>query len=98
MTIIYFVFSEHEMSRGRVVVIVVLSTLLGMTWLLVITYIIFLMQRWNLQRTDNRAEKGNQLETQNMEQHYDDLQDTDVDQNYTTLDRANQETPYEETF
>lgn len=89
---------EHEMSRGHVVVIVVLSTLLGITWLLVITYIIFLMQRWNLQRTDNRAEKGNQLETQNMEQHYDDLQDTDVDQNYTTLDRANQETPYEETF
>lgn len=86
------------MSRGHVVVIVVLSTLLGMTWLLVITYIIFLMQRWNLQRMDNRAEKGNQLETQSMEKHHNDLQDTDVDKNYTILDLTNQETPYEETF
>lgn len=56
------------------------------------------MQRWNLQRMDNRAEKGNQLETQSMEQHHNDLQDTDVDKNYTILDLTNQETPYEETF
>lgn len=32
---------EYEMSRGHNVVIVVLSTILGITWLMIITYVIF---------------------------------------------------------
>lgn len=98
--VICFVFSEYEMSKGHMIVIVVLSTLMGITWLWMIAYVIFLKQRWNLQRTDKREDKGQQPETQRREHHYDDLQDTDVDQfeKYTVLDSTNQETPYEETL
>lgn len=63
-----------------------------------IIYAIFLKQRWNLQRTYKRSEKGHKLETQRMEKHYDDLQDPEVDKNYTVLDCTDQGTPYEETL
>lgn len=95
LQLIYFVFSDYEMSRCHMIVITVLSTLLGITWLLVM---IFLKQCWNLQRTDKRAEKGHQLETQSREQHCYNLQDTDVGKNYTSLDRPDQETPNEKTL
>lgn len=91
-------FSENEMSRGHKVVIVVLSTILGITWLLIITYVIFKKQLLLLHKIDKRKEESHQLQTQSMAQHYDDLQDTDVDKNYTALDSTNQESPYEETL
>lgn len=43
-------------------------------------------------------DKSHQLETQSSEQHYDDLQDTDIDKNYISLDRTNQETLNDETL
>lgn len=90
--------SEYEMSRGHKVVIVVLSTILGITWLLMIIYLILKKQLLLLHKIDKRMDKSHQLETQSSEQHYDDLQDTDIDKNYSALDRTNQETLNEETL
>lgn len=91
-------FSEYEMSRGHKVVIIVLSTILGITWLFIIIYLLFKKQLLLLHKINKRKEESHQLQTQSMAQHYDDLQDTDVDKNYTALDRTNQESPYEETL
>lgn len=60
-----------------------------------IIYVIFKKQLLLLHKTDRRKDKSQQLETQSCEQHYD---DTDIYKNYTSLDRTNQETPYEETL
>lgn len=84
------------MSRGHNVVIVVLSTILGITWLLIISYVIFKKQLLLLHNIDKRKEESHQLQTQSLAQHYDDLQDTDVEKNYTALDSTNQESQYEE--
>ncbi|XP_052710525.1 uncharacterized protein LOC128184925 [Crassostrea angulata] len=88
---------EYEMSRGHKVVIAVLSTILGITWLFIIIYLLFKKQFLLFHKIDKRKDENHQLETKSMAQHYDDLQDTDVDKNYTALDRTNQESPYEET-
>nr|XP_034331270.1 uncharacterized protein LOC117690738 [Crassostrea gigas] len=90
--------SQYEMSRGHKVVIIVLSTSLGITWLFIIIYLLFKKQLLLLHKINKRKEESHQLQTQSMAQHYDDLQDTDVDKNYTALDRTNQESPYEETL
>eukprot|EP00105_Crassostrea_gigas_P018388 XP_011436498.1 PREDICTED: uncharacterized protein LOC105334657 isoform X2 [Crassostrea gigas] len=87
---------ENEMSRGHEVVIAVLSTILGITWLLIISYVIFKKQLLLLHKIDKRKEESHQLQTQSLAQHYDDLQDTDVEKNYTALDSTNQESQYEE--
>lgn len=84
------------MSRGHEVVIAVLSTILGITWLLIISYVIFKKQLLLLHKIDKRKEESHQLQTQSLAQHYDDLQDTDVEKNYTALDSTNQESQYEE--
>lgn len=87
------------MSRGHNVVIVVLSTILGITWLMIITYVIFKKQLLLLHnKTDKLKNRSHQLETQISNQHYNDLQDTGMDKTYTALDRTNQESPYEETL
>lgn len=86
------------MSRGHNVVIVVLSTILGITWLMIITYVIFEKQLLLLHKTDKLKNRSHQLETQISNQHYNDLQDTGMDKTYTALDRTNQESPYEETL
>nr|XP_034331254.1 uncharacterized protein LOC117690733 isoform X2 [Crassostrea gigas] len=89
---------EYEMSRGHKVVIVVLSTILGITWLFILIYLLFKKQLFLLHKIDKRKDESPQLQTQSMAQHYDDLQDTDVDKNYTALDCTNQESPYAETL
>lgn len=86
------------MSRGHNVVIVVLSTILGITWLMIITYVIFKKQLLLLHKTDKLKNRSHQLETQISNQHYNDLQDTGMDKTYTALDCTNQESPYEETL
>lgn len=72
--------------------------ILGITWLLMIIYVILKKQLLLLHKIDKRMDKSHQLETQSSEQHYDDLQDTDIDKNYTALDRTNQETLNDETL
>lgn len=90
--------SQYEMSRGHKVVIVVLSTILGITWLFIIIYLLFKKQLLLLHKIDKRKDESHQLQTPSIAQHYDDLHDTDVDKNYTALDHTNQESPYEETL
>lgn len=85
-------------SRANILSVAVPFALLGITWLLLIIYVVFQKWRRNLKTTDQHDEKGNQLETQSMEQHYDDLQDIDVEKNHSHLDRSDQESPYEETL
>lgn len=72
--------------------------ILGITWLLMIIYVILKKQLLLLHKIDKRMDKSHQLETQSSEQHYDDLQDTDIDRNYISLDRTNQETLNDETL
>lgn len=71
---------------------------MGITWILLIIYVVFQTWRRNLKTTYQHDEKVNQLETQSLEQHYDDLQDIGEENNYSYLDRLDQETPYEETL
>uniref|UniRef100_A0A8W8J2A4 Ig-like domain-containing protein n=1 Tax=Magallana gigas TaxID=29159 RepID=A0A8W8J2A4_MAGGI len=90
--------AEDGPLRANIVDVAVPSALLGITWILLIIYVVFQKWRRNLKTTHQHDEKVNQLETPSMEQHYDDLQDIDVERNYSHLDRLDQETPYEETL
>lgn len=90
--------AEDGPLRANIVDVAVPSTLLGITWILLIIYVVFQKWRRNLKTTHQHDEKVNQLETPSMEQHYDDLQDIDVERNYSHLDCLDQETPYEETL
>lgn len=71
---------------------------MGITWLLLKIYIVFQKWRRNIKTTDRYDGKVNQLENKSMEQHYDDLQDIDVEKNYSHFDRLDQETPYKENL
>ncbi|XP_052710539.1 hemicentin-1-like [Crassostrea angulata] len=90
--------AEDGPLRANIVDVAVPSALLGITWILLIIYVIFQKWRRNLKTTHQHDEKVNQLETQSLEQHYDDLQDIGEENNYSHLDRLDQETPYEETL
>uniref|UniRef100_A0A8W8J2B0 Ig-like domain-containing protein n=1 Tax=Magallana gigas TaxID=29159 RepID=A0A8W8J2B0_MAGGI len=90
--------AEDGPLRANIVGVAVPSTLLGITWILLIIYVVFQKWRRNLKTTHQHDEKVNQLETPSMEQHYDDLQDIDVERNYSHLDRLDKETPYVETL
>lgn len=99
--IICFVFTEDAEDgplRANIVDVAVPSALLGITWISLIIYVVFQKWRRNLKTTHQHDEKVNQLETQSLEQHYDDLQDIGEENNYSHLDRLDQETPYEETL
>lgn len=90
--------AEDGPLRANIVDVAVPSTVLGITWILLIIYVVFQTWRRNLKTTHQHDEKVNQLETQSLEQHYDDLQDIGEENNYSHLDRLDQETPYEETL
>lgn len=86
--IICFVFTEDAEDgplRANIVDVAVPSALLGITWILLIIYVVFQKWRRNLKTTHQHDEKVNQLETQSLEQHYDDLQDIGEENNYSHL-------------
>uniref|UniRef100_K1R177 Uncharacterized protein n=1 Tax=Magallana gigas TaxID=29159 RepID=K1R177_MAGGI len=77
----------------------ILSALFGITGLLVAALIIFKTRRKNRHKKDANGVQNVQLEEleeQNMTQHYDDVLGTGVERGYTTVGPSDQETPYEE--
>lgn len=74
----------------------ILSTLFGITGLLLAVLIIFKTRRKNKHKKDANGDQNVQVEEQLMTQHYDDVHGTGVERGYTTMGRSDQETPYEE--
>lgn len=84
---------DYEMPNWHLIAIGVLSALLGITWLSTLPLVIFKKQLLFLFNAGKREEKAHQSNIEDTPQHYDDLQDTDVDKAYTALARSDQETP-----
>lgn len=88
----FFLLVEDRMPRTYTVIIIVLGILLGITWLLLTIFIIFKIRRGCLQTTKTSI----YLDTENVMQSYQNLQDIEGETNYTNIDRSDHETQYVE--
>lgn len=78
------------MPKTYTVIIIVLALLLGITWLLLTILIIFKIRRGCLQTTKNSI----YLDTENLMQSYQNLQNIEGETNYTNINRPDHETHY----
>uniref|UniRef100_A0A8W8P3Z9 Uncharacterized protein n=1 Tax=Magallana gigas TaxID=29159 RepID=A0A8W8P3Z9_MAGGI len=65
-------------SRSCIIAISLLSILLGLTWFMVAVFVLYNRRYRNVHQNSKHGEERTQIETQNMTQHYDDVQGTDV--------------------
>uniref|UniRef100_A0A8W8P7N7 Uncharacterized protein n=1 Tax=Magallana gigas TaxID=29159 RepID=A0A8W8P7N7_MAGGI len=65
-------------SRSCIIAISLLSILLGLTWFTVAVFVLYNRRYRNVHQNSKHGEERTQIETQNMTQHYDDVQGTDV--------------------
>nr|XP_034322748.1 carcinoembryonic antigen-related cell adhesion molecule 5 [Crassostrea gigas] len=65
-------------SRSSIIAISLLSILLGLTWFTVAVFVSYNRRYRNVHQNSKHGEERTQIETQNMTQHYDDVQGTDV--------------------
>ncbi|XP_052692716.1 uncharacterized protein LOC128170993 isoform X1 [Crassostrea angulata] len=72
-------------SRSCIIAISLVSILLGLTWFMVAMFIVYDRRYRNIHQKSKHGEESTQLQTQNMTQHYDDLQGTDVDKLETQI-------------
>ncbi|XP_065931252.1 uncharacterized protein [Magallana gigas] len=66
-------------SKSCIIAISLVSILLGLTWFMVAMFVVYDRRYRNIHQKSKHGEESTQLQTQNMTQHYDDLQGTDVD-------------------
>lgn len=95
----YLISDDGSSLTGVLLGMCILSALFGITGLLVAALIIFKTRRKNRHKKDADGVQNVQLEEleeQNMTQHYDDVHGTGVERGYTTVGPSDQETPYEE--
>uniref|UniRef100_A0A8W8P3S2 Uncharacterized protein n=1 Tax=Magallana gigas TaxID=29159 RepID=A0A8W8P3S2_MAGGI len=85
-------FKEDKIPRTYTVIIIVLAILLGITWLLMTIFIIFKLRRGSLQTTKTSI----YLDTENVMESYQNLQNIEGETNYTNIDRTDHETQYVE--
>lgn len=78
------------MPRTYTVIIIVLALLLGITWLLLTIFIIFKIRRGCLKTTKTSI----YLDTENVMQSYQNLQNIEGETNYTNINRPDHETHY----
>uniref|UniRef100_A0A8W8P1E0 Uncharacterized protein n=1 Tax=Magallana gigas TaxID=29159 RepID=A0A8W8P1E0_MAGGI len=72
--------SGEVASRSCIIAISLVSILLGLTWFMVAVFVVFNRRCRNVHQNSKHGEESTQLQTQNMTQHYDDVQGTVVDQ------------------
>uniref|UniRef100_A0A8W8MWQ5 Uncharacterized protein n=1 Tax=Magallana gigas TaxID=29159 RepID=A0A8W8MWQ5_MAGGI len=72
--------SGEVASRSCIIAISLVSILLGLTWFMVAMFVVYDRRYRNIHQKSKHGEKSTQVQTQNMTQHYDDLQGTYVDQ------------------
>lgn len=70
--------SGEVTSRSCIIAISLLSILLGLTWFTVAVFVLYNRRYRNVHQNSKHGEERTQIETQNMTQHYDDVQGTDV--------------------
>ncbi|XP_052692710.1 uncharacterized protein LOC128170988 isoform X2 [Crassostrea angulata] len=72
--------SGEVASRSCIIAISLVSILLGLTWFMVAVFFVYNRRCRNVHQNSKHGEESTQLQTQNMTQHYDDVQGTVVDQ------------------
>eukprot|EP00105_Crassostrea_gigas_P006932 XP_011421012.1 PREDICTED: uncharacterized protein LOC105323640 [Crassostrea gigas] len=72
--------SGEVASRSCFIAISLVSILLGLTWFMVAVFFVYNRRCRNVNQNSKHGEESTQLQTQNMTQHYDDVQGTVVDQ------------------
>nr|XP_034322741.1 uncharacterized protein LOC109617562 isoform X2 [Crassostrea gigas] len=70
--------SGEVASRSCIIAISLVSILLGLTWFMVAVFVVYNRRCRNVHQNSKHGKENTQLQTQNMTQHYDDVQGTVV--------------------